>query len=211
MTSSRLGKGRLILRKRKEKKYNWITIISWVACILIIILILCALPVFGNQISGIENYSPADSTLSLSKHLYPSDDFLCRFDYTDGDYQYYYNGVMLDGYAVAFSLLQYCPEQYKAAKQFCLQNFTKTDEHQYQVNGYHFMEHLCYEKEIGVREYAVSCLYPEMFNMFGYNDSIHTLIFLGYYEPNSDPETQLALTDFEAFYNHHFAKYYVLE
>ena len=184
---------------------------AWVACIPAIILLVSAFPVFKTQISGIENYAPADSTLSLSKYLYPSEDFLSRFEYTDGDYHYYYNGIMLDGYAVAFSVLRYCPDQYETAKQFCFQQFTDTDEHQYQVGDYFFIEHLCYDNKNDEGEYVVSCLYPEMFNMFAYNDSIHTLVFIGYYEPNSDFETQLALTDFEAFYDEHFSAFYILE
>ena len=92
-----------------------------------------------------------------------------------------------------------------------MQHFTLTDKHQYQVGDYHFIEHLCYDTKNAEGEYVISCLYPAIFNMFAYNDSIHTLVFIGYYEPNSNPKTQLALTDFEAFYEEHFAKYYELE
>lgn len=190
---------------------KWLVTLLKVMCIPTVILLMSVLPVFRNQVSGIENYHPADSTLSLSRYLYPSEDFLSRFEYETGDYQYYYNGVMVDGYAVAFSVLSYSPDQYEAAKEFCFQMFTDTDEHQYQVGDYHFIEHLCYDVENDSGEFVHACLYPKMFNMFAYNDSLCALIFTGYYVSNTDSETQLALTDFEAFYNEHFAKYYVLE
>ena len=195
----------------ENKKTKWLMALAKVVCILAIVFLMGALPVFKNQVSGIENYSPADSTLSLSKYLYPSEDFLTRFAYTAGDYQYYYNGIMMDGYAVAFSVLNYSPEQYETAKQFCFQEFTHTDEHQYQIGDYHFIEHLCYEDKNEMDEFVVSCLYPEMFNMFAYNDSLHTLLFLGYYESNCDRTTQLAESNFETFYGEVFAKYYVLQ
>ena len=198
-------------RQTEGKQRNWSLTLVKFLCIPTIFLLLGIFPVFRNQVSGIENYHPADSTLSLSRHLYPSEDFLSRFKYETGDYQYYYNGIMLDGYAVAFSALCYSPEEYEAAKHFCIQGFTETDEHQYQIEDYHFIEHLWCTVENAKGEYVLSCKYPEMFNMFAYNDSLCTLIFIGYYEPNSDPETQLALTNFKEFYNEHFGKYYLLQ
>ena len=195
----------------KGRTRKWLTMLAKFMCIPIALLFLCMCPIFQSQVSGLDNYNPADSTLSLSSHLYPSEDFLSRFEYISGDYQYYYNGIMLDGYAVAFSVLNYSPEQYKEAKQFCFQMFSETDEHQYQVGEYHFIEHLWRTAENDKGEFVLSCQYPEMFNMFAYNDSLCVLIFIGYYEPDSDPATLLALTDFEAFYYEHFGIYYLLE
>ena len=181
------------------------------AVLVAVFLLMGMLPVFKSQISGIENYNPADSTLGLCQRLYPSEDFLSRFQYESGDYEYYYNGVLEDSYAVAFSVLAYTPEEYEAAKEYCFQQFTNTDEHRYQVGDYHFVEHLWQTKETETGEWEIYCDFPEMFNMFAYNDTNHTLLFLGYYEPDGEAETQLALTDFEAFYQQHFSKYYELK
>ena len=174
-------------------------------------LLMGVLPVFRSKISGIENYHPEDSTIGLCQHLYPTENFLEEFDYEFGAYEYYYNGVLSDSYGVAFSVLEYAPEQYEAAKDCCFQQFTNTDEHRYQVGDYHFIEHLSYTSQTNTGEWVVTCHYPEQFNMFAYNDAEHTLLFIGYYEPDCEPETQLALTDFEAFYEKHFEKFYELK
>ncbi|MBQ8835114.1 MAG: hypothetical protein IJ001_09370 [Oscillospiraceae bacterium] len=174
--------------------------------------ILCSIPLFETHISGIENYRPADSTLSLSLYLFPGEDFLDRFVFDEGDYQYHYNGKLADGYATAFSVLQYSSEQYKASKEYCIQQFASIDDHQYQVGNWTFIEHLCYTSENEEGKYIVACQYPKIFNMYAYNDIDNTLLFLGYYTSDpDDPSTQLALTDFEAFYNTHYGQYYTLD
>ena len=88
--------------------------------------------------------------------------------------------------------------------------FTK-DEHRYRIGTYTFIEHLCHKDKDADGKFVVKCQYPEHFNMFSYDDSTNTLLFLGYY--NSDPEsvsTPLALNDFESFYQTHFSQYYAL-
>ena len=174
-------------------------------------LLMVTLPTFKMQTSGIENYQREYCHVGLTYHLYPGEDFLNRYAYVNGDYHYYCNGVWGDMYRIAFSVLEYTPEEYEAAKEYCFQQFTNTDEHRYQVGDYHFVEHLWQIKETETGEWEIFCDFPEMFNMFAYNDTNHTLLFLGYYETDCEPETQLALTDFEAFYEKHFAKYYELK
>lgn len=178
---------------------------------LVFCLIVCILPTLEVYISGIENFSPFDSTLSLSQNLFPSEDFLDRFAYTEGDYHYYFNGKLMGGYATSFSLLRYAPGTYESAKEYCVQHFAITDEHQYTIGNYTFIEHLSYTSANKEGKYVLTCQYPQLFNMFAYDDSSKTLLFLGYYNSNLDsPSTQIALTDFEAFFNEHFGKYYVL-
>ena len=187
---------------------------KWLIAIAVLVglfLMMGTLPVFRMQASGIENFQREYCHVGLTSHLYPGEDFLNRYAYVTGDYHYYCNGVLGDMYRVAFSVLEYTPEQYQAAKAYCFQRFTDTDEHRYEVGDYHFIEHLWQTKETETGEWEIYCKFPEMFNMFAYNDTNHTLLFLGYYEPNCEPETQLALTDFEEFYDKHFAKYYELK
>lgn len=173
---------------------------------------LCALPTMEDRISGINNFSPYDSTLSLSAHLFPSEDFPDRYAFVEGDYEFYFNGKLLGGYSTAFSVLRYEPDTYEAAKAFCVQQFTHTDEHQYQIGNYTFIEHLWTKSEDFDGNWVVKCSFPEMFNMYAYNDAAHTLLFLGYYhEDYKDASTQQALTDFEAFYNEHYGQYFELE
>lgn len=195
--------------KRIYKSKKWILI---VCALCAAVAALCFLPIMETHVSGIENYSPADSTLSLSLYLYPNEDFPEQFDYVAGDYQYYFNGKLSGGYATAFSFLTYSPEQYAAAKEYCLQEFSLTDEHQYRVGNYTFVEHLCYTSKNETGNYVVSCQYPAIFNMFAFSDEDNTLLFLGYFNADSDaPSSQLALSDFAAFFQEHFGQYYTLE
>ena len=180
--------------------------------LLVFILLLCFFPTMEKHISGVENYNPADSTLGLSANLFPSENFLDQFPYTTGDYRFFFNGKLYQGYSTALCVLRYTPEQYCDAKEYCLEQFILTDEHQFQIGDYIFAEHLCYTSKDEEGKYVPACQYPTIFNMYAYNDSNHTLIFLGYYNGDADVSvTQLALTDFEAFYNAHFSQYYTLE
>lgn len=200
-------KGRSTSMERRRKRWIVILVLLLIMCV-----ICCVFPVFSYRTYGIENYSQADSSLSLSKNLFPSEDFLTRFSYYEGDYQYYFNGKLAGGYATSFSYLRYDSEEYEKAKDFCIQEFSVTDEHQFQIGDYVFIEHLCYTKENTEGEYVITCQYPKIFNMFAYNDSSCTLIFLGNY--NSDVTSisrQQALTDFNSFYNEYFSQYYLLE
>lgn len=196
---------------RKLNQWYYLKLLLPIVVLIILVVCLGILPVFRQHNAGLENFAPEDSTLSLCQNLYPSRDFLECFPYIHGDYQYDYNGILLDSYAVAFSYLTYTPEQYVQAKQFCSQQFSNTDSHQYHIGDYHFIEHLCYTSKSEEGKYIPTCQYPECFNMFAYNDSLCTLLFLGYYEPNLDTETQMALSDFSTFFRKHFSRYYELE
>lgn len=191
---------------------KWFHVLIAFMIFFVIILLVCFFPTAETQISGIDNYSPSNSTLGLSANLFPSEDFLDQFPYTTGDYRFFFNGRMYQGYSTALVVLRYTPEQYRYAKEYCLEQFTLTDEHQFQIGSYTFVEHLCYTSKDEDGEYFPACQYPRIFNMYAYNDSNNTLLFLGYYNGNPDASpTQLALTDFESFYNEHFSQYYVLE
>ena len=87
---------------------------------------------------------------------------------------------------------------YGIAKQYCIENMTLGEIRWEDFEGFTFIDNLALEtmyspdSQIG---------YPRWFNMFAYNDSSHTLLFLGYYgsiAAEAD-EKELALTDFPAF------------
>ena len=196
---------------RKIRKYMGCK--KWVyglLCIPMLILLVGMLPIFEQHKVELGDYDPADSTLGLCRSLYPTQDFPACFPYSEGHYYYDYGGSLLKSSATAFSVLTYNAEQYDLAKALCLRKFSATDTHQYQVGGYHFVEHLCFTGENVQGKYEVMCQYPKRFNMFAYNDSLCTLLFLGYYESGSVNENHPALTDFESFYNMYFSKYYTL-
>ena len=172
---------------------------------------ICTLPIMETHVSGIENYSPSDSTLALCQYLFPSKGFLQQFAYLEGDYQYHYNGKIVGGNAIALAVLKYDPNHYNAAKEYCVQQFELTDEHQYQVRNFVFQEHLCHTLKNSEGKYVPSCQYPKIFNMFAYNDSEHTLLFIGFYGDADNLSTRLALTDFPTFYEQSFGQYYSLK
>ena len=170
-------------------------------------LLMCFLPIMEQRVEGIENYSPAASSLGLTANLFPGEDFLERFDYSAGDYHFYFDGRLSHGFSTAISILQYTPEQYAQAKEYCLNQFVLTDEHQYQVGNYAFIEHLCYTDKNERGKYVPVCQFPTRFNMFAYNDAECTLLFLGYFNGKA---TEQPLVNFEAFYSEYFSQYHML-
>lgn len=194
-------------------RMKWLRVPAVLAVLIALFIVLGSLPIMETRIAGIENFQPADSSLSLSAHLFPSDDFPQRFSHTWGDYQYYYNGKLEPTYQTSFAVLQYTPETYQAAKAYCQEQFTLTDEHRYQLGSFTFIEHLWLTSENEDGEWLPGCRFPKYFNMYAYSDETNTLLFLGFYdgrieEGNTGPQTS---ADFEALYNEHFSKYYSLD
>lgn len=163
----------------------------------------------SQEINGIENFDIHDCSVELSYYLFPSEDFVTRFEYEDGDYWFYESDNWGWGYAKTFAYLRYSPNHYWEAKQYCMENFALSDVHQYEHNEYHFAEHICHTLKGADREYIPGSDYPRHFNMFAFNDQNHTLIFLGYYCGNPDnPERQLAEQDFSAFLKQVYSVYF---
>ena len=152
------------------------------------------------SVSGIENFHPADCSLSLTANLFPDDNFLQEYSYIEGDYSYRYDGGILQSRAKAFALVRYAPDVYLKAKEFCLQQFSLCENHGFEIGAYTFFEHLCHTQPNSQGMQEAACKYPELFNMFAFNDSDCTLVFLGYYCDNENDETtMLAESDFHAF------------
>ena len=181
-------------------------IATFIIALVVILLLTGTYLLTDKENSGIENFSTADCSLSLTANLFPSDAFLQEYPYLDGDYSYRYDGGLFQSRATACASVKYAPEVYDQAKEFCFQQFSVEDKHCFTAGGYRFMEHLCHTQvnEQGVRETA--CGYPGFFNMFAFNDSSQTLLFLGYYSSEENDEiAKLAETDFGAFINDSFS------
>lgn len=141
-------------------------------CILIlvcvIILSFCACEKIA--FDGVENFSTAHSGLSINSSLLPSDDFFDRFEYVDADYKYraeFKTYVSPTGIERSIVYVEYEPEIYEQAKEFCFQEMMLRDNIQ-EYNGYTFIQNMGYE-------------FPKHFNMFAYNDSNCRLVFIGLY------------------------------
>ncbi len=187
--------------RRKKRVLTFLLIaVLMLACLIALLYS----PLMNYSISGLENFNPNDCSLSLCQHLFPSDDFPKEYEYFWGDYQYHYFANWPDVSAEAFSVLEYSPENYAEAKEYCVRQFESCDEHQFTVGEYTFIEHLCHSYDNGPE-----CRYPGIFNMYAFNDEKCRLVFLGYCNFDSDsPELQLGERDFASFIESAFSEYY---
>ncbi len=160
------------------------------------------------DISGLENYDPANCSVSLSHFLFPGEDFLDKFEYTCGTYEYH-DPDTPDGSVTAIAALEYSPDVYEQAKSYCLEQFILCESHQYIVGEYSFCEQLCHKIKTDDGTLSVGCAFPKHFNMFAYNDRTLTLVFLGFYNADADsPESLLAQENFKAFLDTVYSNHY---
>ena len=159
------------------------------------------------NISGLENYGIADCSYELSRDLFPDESFLSSFEYYDGNYVLESKDGLSDGQSTAFAFLTYSPEIYERAKRYCIDNLVLCDEHQFAYAGFEFMERLSHFIRNDDGALVVGCRYPDWFNMFAYCDATCTLIFLGYYNTDSEVN-ELAQSDFPSFVERVYSKYY---
>lgn len=169
-------------------------------CLLLVCLLAFLSSCSTVEIEGIENYSPTDCSYGLTKYLFPGDHYLTMFEYEESGYWYSDKSNLLWGHATVLAYLRYSPEDYEEAKSFCMEEFLLSSQHQFTHSGYEFAEHYCHDVLGENGDLVLGCNYPELFNMFAYNDESCMLVFLGYYNNNpNDPTPQLAKTDFEMF------------
>lgn len=160
---------------------------------------------------GIESFNSADCEVQLLKYLFPDDGFPDLYHYKECEYQYHDPNNLQDP-VIAFAYFVYAPEDYNNAKTYCIENWEFCELHHYEHNDFTIFEHLSHHIRNEDNEIVTGCDYPNHFNMFAYNDSDCTLLFLGYYSSEADSSAnQLAQTDFGAFYEEVFSQYYVEE
>lgn len=159
------------------------------------------------NISGLENYGIADCSYELSRYLFPDESFLSSFEYDDGNYVLESNDGLIGSQSTAFAFLTYSPEIYESAKQYCIENLALCDEHQFTYAGFEFKERLSHFIKNDAGDLVVGCRYPEWFNMFAYCDTTYTLIFMGYYNTDSEVN-ELVQSDFPSFVERVYSKYY---
>lgn len=174
-------------------------------CIIAFSLMLSACSPIVKQ--GLDNFGLADSTLSLCSHLLPSEEFLTTSNYIGGDYRYWDQNDLFSTNTSekVFLYLEYAPADYQKAKEYCLSNMQLSSKNTKEHNGYVFTENLAL---------GSNASFPYHFNMFGYNDSLNQLFFIGYHNSKAiysyaDGTTaELAENDFGSFLNTVFGEYY---
>ena len=161
---------------------------------------------------GIENFDPADSSVSLCTELLPSDDFLEVFTYIDGDYYYIDKSGFLDlRDEQAIMYLIYEKEIYESAKEFTYQNLYFSKNSKYSYNGYEFMVNNWRKLEGRDPNLVNNDIDPYHFKMVAFNDKKNTIIFLGFYMPmdlvTEEIEQFLTFEDMGAFLKEYFSFY----
>lgn len=162
--------------------------------LLVLLFTLCSCETYAYD--GIEKIESLknQTEYELNFYLLPSDDFLERFKYVDADYKYraeYKTHISPGGIDRSFLFVEYEPEMYVQAKDFCLQKMMLSDTNILEYNGYTFIEN--YELEAKEHPDYKMHYFPHWFNMFAYNDANHRLVFIGLYtvEHNADDHQEV--------------------
>lgn len=173
---------------------------------LILLVVLCSLLVACAPIEkyGLSEYSPSTSSVEITRQLFPEESFLTTFAYESGDYLYYSAEDFLWGYETVMAYITYEDSMYEQAKAFCLERYKFCDNHQYECCNRVF-------SHIVKHEERSNCSYPEIFNMFAFDDQKHSLYFIGYWNGNpNDSERIKASENFSQFVQEVFPDLYAM-
>ena len=154
----------------------------------------------SDRVEGLENFSAHNSSFETSTYLFPCEDFIDRFEYTDGNY--YYDYWSKSGYSrdKSFAYFVYTPEVYQEAMDFTQDQMSFLDENTYEFNGYTFVQQDVTELVARPRDF------PRWFWMMFYSEERNIIGFLGYYCQPARQEIR-ADEDFEGFIRYEFPEY----
>ena len=134
---------------------------------------------FQHEERGLENFDKIDSDVSLCQNLIP-DDFISLYNYIDGDY-YFSTSEKAPFYKVcdkALIYLAYDEITYELAKKYAMDHLNLSESSVEIYNEYYFYDNHTPEKN--GRTHLSNENYPYAIIRFAYNDSNHTLIFIGF-------------------------------
>lgn len=157
-------------------------------------------------VTGVENFSPYLCSLELTADLLPVEDFLTRYPYTDGGFDYQDMGTWEHadwGVVRTAAVLSYEPEVYGQAKALCMEEFSLSQERQLTYGGFTFAQNNTQSE----RYANSSWYYPKRFNLFGWRDESYELMFLGYYGETGTAMDMLP-EDFGGFMEAVFGEFY---
>lgn len=167
----------------------------------------------GVSLRGIEKYHPANSSLGISEHLLPSEDFIEKYSYIEGDY-YYIDTGLFSGHPQESELmyLHYEDKGYEEVKQFSLESYPLSSIHRYSYNDYEFFETLLLPKDYDcLNSEGENKEFPYRFNMISYNDTKKTIVFIGFCidtaSINKEDKELLTFSDMGAFLKEYFSFY----
>ena len=140
------------------------------------------------QIQGLENFTESDCCFGLNDGLLPGGkEFLSQYPYQRGDYQYWRNDY---GNAQAKTYIQmvYSKEIYEQAKQMCQEYFTFSEE------SFPYKAFTFYGVNVAGGDVTLLTAFPGV-RMFGYNDEMCALVFIGYLD-DSGKDSKVTASNF---------------
>ena len=176
-------------------------IIFLVACLLLTACTKC-----GRQhtyrVDGIENFSTADSSMSLCRKLIP-EGFIDEFDYIEADYHYRLTEKSM-GYKSCETIImyfEYSDEVYEKAKSYVWENMLLSNKVVASYKNYHFWDN--YTNGTGGHDF------PYRFSRVAYNDERKTLVFIAFdVSVELFSEAALAEEDYGAFLEKYYGEWY---
>ena len=164
---------------------------------------------------GLGEFSAATSSMGLTAYLLPNDSFLTQFDYIDGNYHYFDNDIhTAEALEKCMLWLKYDESQYNMAKEHCITQMALSEKNIKTCGDYVFIENLALTQNSETADSDMDSHFPYFFVMFGYNDTLNELFFIGYrcgkyvYNDIDAPMAELANTDFGVFLKNVYSEYY---
>ena len=174
-----------------------------ILCLLLIVLFMLSLPSCRREYhtEGIENYATISNSYEVDKYLFPSENFISKFEYLEADYWHYQK---LIGYEKSFAYFVYSPEVYQTAMKFTREEMVFLSDISFEVNGYTFLQRDSSVLYSDTEKYPVE--FPNWFWMMFYSEERNIIGFLGYYCQPARQEIR-ADEDFEGFIRYEFPDY----
>lgn len=174
-----------------------------------IILLLCCVALFlcscssDYKVDGYENFNLNHSHYELNLYILPSTDFADTFKYTDIEY-HYREEYQSTTHFVERSIvaINYEKEIYQQAKEYCIQNMQLAGSSAIEHNGYTFIENT----KLAAGQDRLGKSFPHWYNMFAYNDTSNSLLFIGFYGSDyTSNDAQNIRDNWGLFWEKHFS------
>lgn len=174
-----------------------------ILCLLLIVLFVPLLPSCGEEyhLEGIENYSTLADSYETNIYLFPSEDFIGKFEYSNAGYWHDQKWLV---YEKSFAYFVYSPEIYQEVMQFTKDEMIFLPDVSFEVNGYTFLQQDASVHYSNTEKYPVD--FPTWFWMMFYSEERNVIGFLGYYQEPTKQKIR-ADEDFEGFIRYEFSNY----
>lgn len=162
---------------------------------------------------GLDNYHPALSTDGITSYLLPCDDFIQKYKYSDGDFEYQEkaNGGLDLTSEFAIAWFKYETDVYKQALNYSLTALDINNNNIKEYNGYAFIEYFEPGRNTNENPDIGSWYrYPNKFFMIFYSEERSVVGFISYQAQNfksKDEKEYSADKDFGAFLKKVYANY----